>query len=420
MIRPAAHKINQDHWGFYEIGPLRSYSKLEAIEISAKNKHPIRWNYNNQVFEQYDWTQEPPGTLEYWYRLRAQQLRDRYDYLVLLYSGGADSHNMLMTFVSNNIFVDEIVQMHSLEAYNGDRQAEPNAEIFETSIPVTQALIANHPLYKHTLHRVIDISKWQSTMFNIKANKWDYFYNSSTWQSPWSQCLGSIRSMEPAYEKLAEQGRNLCFVGGFDKPAIDIDQHNNFYFIIEDGGVHGYVQPRQQAENISWHHTEQFYATPDLPELSIKQAHTLKRFMLGLNPQSVDGRYVKGGKFDRKKLDNQFHAWPAAQIMLDDHWYQLSKDGLHKLVYPHWISDSVVCPKPMSAYFGQKDLWLWDKMAPDLGQRRYQKSVVWLRDYVKKLDSSMWWEFPFDPGSGMPYQGGMKILKNRYCLDRSA
>ena len=97
---------NSDRYGFYTAGSFKTYSKLEAIEHTKITGQPVEWNFNRATFEQYDWTQEPPGSLEFWYGERARQIRERYDYIVLWFSGGADSHNALMSFVKNNIFVD--------------------------------------------------------------------------------------------------------------------------------------------------------------------------------------------------------------------------------------------------------------------------------------------------------------------------
>jgi hypothetical protein len=39
---------------------------------------------------------------------KAMQLRDQYDYLILAYSGGADSDNILKVFQQNKIHLDEV------------------------------------------------------------------------------------------------------------------------------------------------------------------------------------------------------------------------------------------------------------------------------------------------------------------------
>ena len=69
------------------------------------------------MFSKCDWTTEPePGVpLSEYYRRRAQQIRDKYDYVVLLYSGGPDSNNILHAFVHNGIKIDEIVNINSYD-----------------------------------------------------------------------------------------------------------------------------------------------------------------------------------------------------------------------------------------------------------------------------------------------------------------
>ena len=56
-----------------------------------------------------DWTQPSRIPLTTLYKIRAQQLRDKYDYLMLMFSGGADSTTVLHSFVLNNIHLDEVV-----------------------------------------------------------------------------------------------------------------------------------------------------------------------------------------------------------------------------------------------------------------------------------------------------------------------
>ena len=99
---------NKDRYGYYTVGSYKTYSKVEALEYHAQNKHAVQWHYNPEVYNNFDWTVEPPGSLDNWYRARALQIREQYDYLVIWYSGGADSDNILNTFVKNNIFIDEI------------------------------------------------------------------------------------------------------------------------------------------------------------------------------------------------------------------------------------------------------------------------------------------------------------------------
>ena len=72
--------------------------------ILQKNYNPnIEFIFHDEIYSKIDWKIEPSIDLETLYFLRAKQLRDTYDYLILQYSGGADSHQVLFTFLKNNI-----------------------------------------------------------------------------------------------------------------------------------------------------------------------------------------------------------------------------------------------------------------------------------------------------------------------------
>jgi hypothetical protein len=83
-----------DKLGCYRVGDLKFYSKLQAIEYMQKTGVHLHWDFNEAVFSSYDWTMEPQETILELYRQRAQQLRDRYDYIALFWSGGADSETV--------------------------------------------------------------------------------------------------------------------------------------------------------------------------------------------------------------------------------------------------------------------------------------------------------------------------------------
>ena len=133
--------------GIYRVGDLATYSKLEAIELHVKTGIHPQWDFNDAVFSSYNWTKEPTESILELYRQRAQQLRDQYDYIVLCYSGGADSDNVLRSFVDNDIRIDEVVSMINVNA-TGDRDSWLNEEIYKTAMPSVSELQAkqNFPL----------------------------------------------------------------------------------------------------------------------------------------------------------------------------------------------------------------------------------------------------------------------------------
>ena len=69
--------------GYYEVGANRYHNKVQAILDSTITGKPMRWVYLDEIFDHYDWTQEPTESLPELYAQRARQLREDYDYLIL-------------------------------------------------------------------------------------------------------------------------------------------------------------------------------------------------------------------------------------------------------------------------------------------------------------------------------------------------
>ena len=102
--------------GYYVCDGQEFESKIVAGLHSNKVNKPVEWIFNDSVFGHFNWTVEPEESLDALYDRRARQLRERYDYIIISYSGGADSHNLLMSFVRQKLHVDEIIVNHTEKA----------------------------------------------------------------------------------------------------------------------------------------------------------------------------------------------------------------------------------------------------------------------------------------------------------------
>jgi hypothetical protein len=102
-----------DIFGYYKVGEYKTYSKLDAILLHEKTGIHPTWHFNDEVFSSHNWATEPPESLDELYRIRAEQIRARYDYIVVFYSGGADSTNILQTFLKNNIKIHSYVIIYN-------------------------------------------------------------------------------------------------------------------------------------------------------------------------------------------------------------------------------------------------------------------------------------------------------------------
>ena len=99
----------QKKLGYYSVGDQVYYSKIDAcIAGTRQNKFPS-WHFNDKIWQSQNWNVEPETSILELYKLRAKQLREQYDYIVVYYSGGSDSQTLVEAFFDTNCFIDEIV-----------------------------------------------------------------------------------------------------------------------------------------------------------------------------------------------------------------------------------------------------------------------------------------------------------------------
>ena len=272
-------KLGAYHVSTYSL-PI--YNKLQALELAQKTGGNIRWNFNDLVYGQINWQQEPAVNIDMLYLMRARQLRDQYDHLVLNFSGGSDSTNILYAFLKNNIHIDEIIVRHP---ESGLKNVTTNTQNRDSTNQISEFDYA-----------VIPRLKWVADNFpNIKITIHDYFESminehiDDTWIYAAREFFHpgvikrysnlSMRSQLTMYDK----GKTVGVIYGIDKPKLEY--HNGkYYAYFLDICPNVVVSEVADYTNIT---TELFYWTPDLPEIVVKQAHMIRRW-LEINPQYRD------------------------------------------------------------------------------------------------------------------------------------
>jgi hypothetical protein len=337
--------MTKDKFGFYQVGNLKVYSKVEALELQAKFNQPISWHYNDHVFETVEWTKEPVKSLADFYQERAKQIRDCYDRVILFYSGGADSHNMLHSFIQAGVHIDEIVSFHSFSA-DADWHSEFNKEISCTAVPVVKNLKEQGLLPADTVHRLIDMSDIIK-QFCADINWLDFPYMFSSSVSINNVARAHLRKYVTDWAKIIDQGQRLVLVWGHDKPRIMHDQGKFFlnFMDIYDNCVSTWIQ---QTAPAGWY-DEMFYSTPDMPYMIVKQAHTIKNFL-----QTAD----------------ENHAWLSSSVTglghvikhrSDGSWQAkwLTQDAQSMLIYPWFQPELYYESKPKDIIYSKRDRWFW-------------------------------------------------------------
>ena len=348
--------FSPDKFGYYEVDGRTTYSKLEAAEWAHLNKSNIRWDFNDDVFDTIDWTKEPTTGLWDLYKMRAKQIRASYDYVVLWYSGGSDSHNMLLSWIEAGLKIDEIATTWNFET-TGDPQNHYNAEITNVVLPDIEKLQSSGIEFKF---RIIDMAEPSLKLFDTWKTDFEYYINCHF--SPNNPARAMFRETISEYKDLIAQGKKVCFVWGKEKPFMEYDyilKKHYFHFLDNgDNCVSPYVQ---QKYHQGWY-DEFFYWSPDFPLIPVKQAHVVKNFIqYATDPglfcdYSVNGRSPETGKYLQDRV-------------------------VKSLLYPKWSNDIFCNGKTSSFTYSMRDDWFFK------GNMEEKKRFIEITNtYYNKID----------------------------------
>jgi len=271
--------------GYYLCGQKQFHNKFQAILYAASNHTEIKFCFNDAIFDQYNWEIEPVQTLNQLYARRAVELREQYDHLVLHFSGGYDSGNILETFVKNNIPIDEIYIRGSTSTsvidINCTRSENAYAEVELIAKPLAEYVKSNYmPHVKITLQDTVDhvLKGWNN------PGNWIDTLDISDF-SPSTIVKKTYDKLNPDYRKLTEAGKKVGHIVGMEKP--DMYYANGKYytrFLDKFSLLH---TPYRDDEVPM--HIEPFYWAPTCAEMIIKQCHTIKKHITqhGLDPEKI-------------------------------------------------------------------------------------------------------------------------------------
>lgn len=380
---------NKAHYGYFSVGDLKTFSKTEALELHVKTGHAIQYHFNDEVYSSYDWSVEPAESVQELYFKRARQIREKYDYLILLFSGGADSYNVLMSFVHAGVKVDEIAHYTYMGAEK-DKTSFQNREIFETAYPTALKLKETNPLFRDTVIREIDLTEITDAV--MKHNLYDFTYYGNALPSPWQAAKSYIREMLPAYKKLCSE-KKVAFVHGAEKVNHIRFEKGKFYFNFHEV-TSSEVNSRVQEQNRPEENDEFFYSTPDAPLIHIKQCHLIKNFLINAQVPHPWLTSTAPNSFGHvpKWYDNQWQTF----------W--LTTVGLHSIVYPWYDPSLYVERKIQNMIYSDRDRWVFDHPEYSVKYNNYVKSMT-------ERFGSTWLHNPF-PGR---YHTGHYYSKS-YCL----
>jgi len=262
--------------GYYEVNNKIYASKFDAVMAAQLTNAEVKWNFFNDELSNANWTIEPQLSLDALYKMRAQQIRDKYDYIIVFCSGGSDSTNVIKSFINNNIHVDEVMALAPMSGlsnynFNSKDQTEDNT-ISETKFalfPLLNEIASKNPNIK------ITINDFFEEMVNYKDEDWTYNAcgNIVTVLTSHFTNAGKFKHIDA----LIHQGKKIGLVYGTDKPVIRITPDGDLVFVLADAGINYLNMPAdRESPNVD---RVLFYWTADLPEIMIKQCHVVAKAM---------------------------------------------------------------------------------------------------------------------------------------------
>lgn len=250
-------------------------SKLAALNYSSQSGNSsVSFYYYDHIWQNFDRVLLGKVPLEDLYKERALQLRNKYDYLILHYSGGSDSHNILHTFITNNIKLDEIfirwpkhwIDGKFYNVNNIDTSANNAPSEFNYTIaPVLDYLKTYHPNIKINIVDFTEKLLDKSNIINLEKKIIEV--NSSR-----SALCSIVQRLDDDRDTLmfSSYTENIGHVFGVEKPLLFL-KDNNLYFYFSDVSF----------DTISMHqdlNAEPFYWTSDLPLLTMEQIYQVGLF----------------------------------------------------------------------------------------------------------------------------------------------
>lgn len=347
--------------GYYQVGNKEFGSKIQACLYAGITKLPIHWNFNNEIFSKWNWGIEPEETLKELYRQRAQDIRNRYEYVILSYSGGADSHNALMSFLDNNIRIDEIIVNTTEAGYKYTK--------FDSKITSAENCLAEHQL--QVLPRLKEIKKINPeikiTILDLSEHLFKELNSSgdASWVIKKREGLNPLGATRFNYlhfkevRKRFDWGKKIALVLGIEKPKTFLDKNDDLYIQFNDRAAN-VVTVSEYYEEYPNSQVEYFYWNPNSMKLMTKQGHTIKNW-LKLNPEHME-------------------LWRA--VSHSHRFYRTIQEPLlRKIIYENYWNDSwYQTEKSVGDWYSEFDMWFIE------GYKETKENQIWKEgiQYIKK------------------------------------
>lgn len=317
-------------YGYWETDGTEFVRKFDALIHAAAKKTEVYFKYHDELWKNFDRTKLGKIPLKQLYKDRAQMLRDQYDYLILYYSGGSDSHNVLRTFVDNGIKLDEVCVKWPKALMDGklytpnsvDTTARNYWSEWDYSVkPTLDWLKSNHPSIKITIKDYTE---------NIDSINVQPIFEILNHVRAGAMLISGVTS--DSVIVLSDQGKKVGNIYGVDKPLLTINDDNQVSMFFTDLAL-----SMANGVDTPYYTDECFYWSPDYPILAFEMAN-------------IAAEYYNINKDARKFL--RWSGNNTANLACS----QYQNDTTKKICYDTW-DFRFQADKPVS--FNRTDKWFW-------------------------------------------------------------
>jgi hypothetical protein len=331
--------ILESKYGCYIAEGMPFISKLDALNyVSQFNSNSIFFYYHNHIWENFDRSKLGTVPLADLYKERALQLRNKYDYLVLHYSGGSDSHNVLHTFIENNIKLDEIYvrwakplideKFYKPDKNNFSAENSPSEWNF-TIRPALESIQRSHPEIKITIS---DFTK-NFGSFDFSEKKIEKIIVDMNLTVG---ALGSIAQRIDRNVSITEsKNKNIGHIFGVEKPLLYIE--DNFINMLFQDSMMEVVTLQDLKSNDS---AELFYWAPDFPLLTMEMAYQCSLYFK--NYQEVI--YKLNQDLNVESINREIRRDIYKKALYEKSWnlnkFQVNKPNFDRSDWWSWIHES--------------------------------------------------------------------------------
>ena len=265
---------------YFRVNNKIIFNHLLARYESFVSKKPIEFVCHDEQNDQLNWLQEPTETLDQLMDRHAHGLRNKYQHVMLSWSGGTDSQTIYEVFKRNNLHIDEIV------IWVND-QYEP----WYNSQYVTWLKNNHHdPLTKITVKDRFDPKAKQQI---VTGEDW-IFQNISMIPK---FAMGTMDTVMWDYCTQQYGGSTWCLITGHEQPRVF--KKDNKYYSCHDA--------RTLLSTMNFENIECFFTDPIL---ALKQSHMIKKMLkLRMNANTYNASLDPDGVKFKNSSNAAYVSW---------------------------------------------------------------------------------------------------------------